>query len=62
MIAPLRYAREVKRIRAQSAKEQEYKGLPNNSPNNADNTKTNIAVDEAAHDPIVVVARRRTAA
>ena len=42
LIAPLRYAREVKRIRAQSAKEQEYKGLPKNSPNNADNTKTNI--------------------
>ena len=61
LIAPLRYAREVKRIRAQSAKEQEYKGLPHNSPNTADNTKTNKVEYVDVHDPKVVEARRRTA-
>jgi hypothetical protein len=46
----------------QRAKEEKYKGLPKSSPNNADNTKTKIEVDEVALDPIVVVTRRGTAA
>jgi hypothetical protein len=61
LIAPLRYAREVKRIRARSAKEQECKVLPKNSPNSANNTTTNNVADAAAHRPIEVVARRGTA-
>jgi hypothetical protein len=61
LIAPRRYARKVKRIRARSAKEQECKVLPKNSPNSADNTKTNTGVDAAALHLKDVVARRGTA-
>ena len=42
----------------QRAKEEKYKGLPKSSPNNADNTKTNIVVVVVA---VVVVAIRGTA-
>ena len=47
-----------KKEQVQRAKEEKYKGLPKSSPNNADNTKTNIAVAVAAE---VVVAIRGTA-
>ena len=58
LIAPLRYAREVKRIRAQSAKEQKCRVLTSPRRTTTYNPKTNMVVVVVEN---VVVATSRTA-